>query len=349
EARASSDPLSGFFVCRRRVVDGIEFRPVGFKILLELLVCVPHLKVADVAVRQERRAAGDSKASLRQGLLYAGHLRSLFVDVPGSARRWKFALVGASGLAIFLPLLWAFAVPGGFPPLLAFLPAFALSLAWNGVLNWRWTFADQRAELVGARRYADLAVLSGCLVFGVFALLVTAVHVPVLAAGAAAAAAGMTSNAVLNRRSVAERPSVWAGIATDQAVQAILSRLASLVGAGRAFILPAGALRAPGVPAGVLQHVTLTRHPLLLTEAPSHRAQRRSNIDATSLLLLPVVDGDRVAAVVVCERQAPRGFDPAALDAATRLIADLLPLLAESEAHPEPRQHRTQPEPRPAR
>ena len=38
EARQSSDPLSGYFLCRRSLIDGIEFRPVGFKILLELLV-----------------------------------------------------------------------------------------------------------------------------------------------------------------------------------------------------------------------------------------------------------------------------------------------------------------------
>ena len=42
EARRSTDPLAGFFLCRRALVDGIEFRPVGFKILLELLVCVPR-------------------------------------------------------------------------------------------------------------------------------------------------------------------------------------------------------------------------------------------------------------------------------------------------------------------
>jgi len=52
EARQSSDPLSGYFFCRRALIDGIEFRPVGFKILLELLVCVPDLRVVDVPVTQ---------------------------------------------------------------------------------------------------------------------------------------------------------------------------------------------------------------------------------------------------------------------------------------------------------
>ena len=105
EARQSSDPLSGFFLCRRALIDGIEFRPVGFKILLELLVCVPDLRVVDVPVTQATRAEGVSKATARQGLLYLRHLRSLFFDVPGSARVWKFGLVGLSGLCVFLPVL----------------------------------------------------------------------------------------------------------------------------------------------------------------------------------------------------------------------------------------------------
>src|SRR5579862_337800 len=70
EARQSSDPLSGYFLCRRSLIDGIEFRPVGFKILLELLVCVPELRVVDVPMTQSARSAGESKATARQGLLY---------------------------------------------------------------------------------------------------------------------------------------------------------------------------------------------------------------------------------------------------------------------------------------
>jgi dolichol-phosphate mannosyltransferase len=340
EARLSTDPLAGFFLCRRSLVDGIEFRPVGFKILLELLVCVPGLRVTDVPVRQDRRAGGASKAGLRQGLLYLGHLRSLFLDVPGSARRWKFGIVGMSGLAIFLPLLWALAVPGRLNPLLAFVPAFALSVAWNGVLNWRWTFADQRAGHEGPRRYVDWALLSGALMFAVFALLIVEWHLQVIVAGACAAVVAMLSNAVFNRGAVEERPSVWARVAVDHGVQATLRRLASDIGADRAFVLPPGAEGVPGVPSGLLAHVTRHRRPLLLTEAPSHRAQRRTNIEATSRLLLPVVDGTRVAGVVVCERVAPKGFDSNDLDVATRAVADLVPMLGDADAAPSRAQRR---------
>jgi len=157
EARQSSDPLSGFFLCRRALIDGIEFRPVGFKILLELLVCMPELRVVDVPMPQAARSTGESKATARQGLLYLRHLLSLFFEVPGSARVWKFGLVGLSGLCVFLPILAIMTGVVGLHPLLAFVPAFGLSAAWNTAMNWRLTFGDQRRGGRGSRHYLAAA------------------------------------------------------------------------------------------------------------------------------------------------------------------------------------------------
>ena len=333
EARRTTDPLSGFFLCRRTLIDGIEFRPVGFKILLELLVCVPGLRVVDVPVTQHRREHGSSKAEMRQGLLYLGHLRSLFLDVPGSARRWKFALVGMSGVAVFVPVLWALSGPGRVQPLVAFVPAFLVSAVWNYRLNWRWTFADQRRQGGAPRHYLDFALLTGVIMFGAFAGL-TAAGVAVAFAGLGAAVVGMVANGFINAESVRRRPSAWAKIAVDHGVQASLARLADAVGADRAFVLPPLG-DAAGWPAGVMAHAVTSRHPLLITEAPSHRVQRRSNIETSSRLVIPVVDAESVVAVVVCERSAPRGFAPADLETATQAVSDLVPPLAAAVRSPD--------------
>ena len=326
EARLSTDPLSGFFLCRRALIDGIEFRPVGFKILLELLVCVPALRVVDVPVTQAERQHGASKAGLRQGLLYLGHLRSLFMEVPGSARRWKFALVGLSGVAVLVPAAWALSGPGGVNPLVAFLPAFALSAAWNGALNWRWTFADQHRQGGAPRHYIDFAVLTGVLMFGLFAGLIS-LNFKVVPAALAAAALAMGVNGIANNESVRRRPSAWARIAVDRGVQASLASLAERLGADRAYVLPPRA-DVPGLPGGIMAHAVGSKRPLLLSEAPSYRAQRRRNIEGLSRLIVPVVDGDTVVAVVICERAAPRGFAPAALELATQAVSDLVDPLA---------------------
>ncbi len=341
EARQSSDPLSGFFLCRRALIDGIEFRPVGFKILLELLVCVPELRVVDVPMTMAPRNTGDSKATVRQGLLYLRHLWSLFFDVPGSARVWKFGLVGLSGLCVFLPVLAVMIGVLGVTPLLAFVPAFALSAVWNTAMNWRLTFGDQRRGGHGPRHYLEFALLSGCVMFGVFALLIEA-KIASVVAGLAAAVVAMVINGLVNRALIHRSPTVWAAIAIDQGVQGGLTRLAADVDADRAYVLPARADASSGLPAGLLAHVIAYKRPVLITEAASHRAQRRTNIETASRMLLPVVRDDVVLAVVVCERFAPGGFDPAALETATVAVEAIEPALIAAAAE-QPQRHEVAP------
>jgi dolichol-phosphate mannosyltransferase len=327
EARASTDPLSGFFLCRRGVIDGIEFRPVGFKILLELLVCVPWLRVRDVPLDFAARTEGSSKASARQGLLFLGHIRSLVFEVQGSARPWKFGLVGLSGLAILLPLIAALTGPAGIPPLPAFLLAYPPSLVWNTVLNRTWTFADQRHGLgEGTARYLERAFWSGAAMFAVYAVLLRLGLPPVVAAGGGAVAA-MFFNGVANQGAVRRRPRLWSEVALSQGVQAALSHLAAELGAQRSYLLPPSGPNPATVPVGTLERVVEQRRGTLFTEAAGHRAQRRSNIEVASTLLVPVVDGDGVSAVLVCERRNPHPFGADQLDAAmtaARAISGLL-------------------------
>jgi dolichol-phosphate mannosyltransferase len=72
-----SDPMSGFFLVRRAAVAVEALRPTGFKILLEILVRTPGLRRTEVAYEFAPRHAGDSKASLREGVVYLRHLARL--------------------------------------------------------------------------------------------------------------------------------------------------------------------------------------------------------------------------------------------------------------------------------
>ena len=75
--RGVSDPMSGFFLVRRTVVDAEALRPTGFKILLEILVRTPGLRRAEVGYEFGSRFGGDSKASLKEGMVYLRHLARL--------------------------------------------------------------------------------------------------------------------------------------------------------------------------------------------------------------------------------------------------------------------------------
>lgn len=76
-ARRTSDPLSGFFAFRRRILAGTTLQPVGFKILLEVLVRSDARCVVDVPFTFDRRTRAASKASALEGLRFLRHLLRL--------------------------------------------------------------------------------------------------------------------------------------------------------------------------------------------------------------------------------------------------------------------------------
>jgi dolichol-phosphate mannosyltransferase len=59
-----SDPLSGYFVVRRRCVEKIPFRQTGFKLLLEILARGRVRRVAEIPFAFGRRGGGRSKAGV---------------------------------------------------------------------------------------------------------------------------------------------------------------------------------------------------------------------------------------------------------------------------------------------
>jgi putative flippase GtrA len=115
-----SDPMSGFFAVRRAAItlDGMD--PIGFKILMEILVRHPRLRMAEVPFSMEPRHSGESKASLLEGVKFGRHLLRLRMgllvrqatrSVRSSPAGWltralAFGLVGLSGLVVNTAVLW---------------------------------------------------------------------------------------------------------------------------------------------------------------------------------------------------------------------------------------------------
>lgn len=64
------DPLSGFFLVRRRCLEGLQLERHGFKLLLEILVRGNIRSVAEVPFIFGTRHGGESKAGLGTGLHY---------------------------------------------------------------------------------------------------------------------------------------------------------------------------------------------------------------------------------------------------------------------------------------
>ncbi|MGA8207539.1 MAG: glycosyltransferase family 2 protein [Candidatus Dormiibacterota bacterium] len=334
EARASSDPLAGFFLSRSVLLRGLEFRPVGFKILLELLVCSPHPVVVDVPLQFKARAAGESKASAAQGMLFLRHVWSLVWDVPGSARTWKFAAVGITGLGLFLLLLELGGVALGWPALAAWAVAFVLSGLWNFGWNLRLTFADLRRERYPLmRRYVSSALTAGGAQLVVF-LGLLGTSLPLVLDGLVAAVLGMAVNATLNWQ-LARRhrhPSLQP-IGVD-------GFLAQLARAGRAqltVMLDAQGqqVAVAGQPAAEVSKLLTSLAerareggvPVLWVEPPSSRPQARTNVELDSVMALPLELPSLAGFTVALQRRARSAFSAADLEATMRQLERLRPRL----------------------
>lgn len=81
QARALSDPMSGFFAVRADVVQGMldQLDPCGYKILLELLARCPVDSVHEAGYTFEPREHGASNLGPREYAQYVEHLARLVV------------------------------------------------------------------------------------------------------------------------------------------------------------------------------------------------------------------------------------------------------------------------------
>jgi len=145
-----SDPMGGLFVFRAAAIDLNRLNPVGFKILLEILVRHPAARTAEFAYEMASRHAGESKASLREGVAFLRHLlrlrrgtllRQLRQRPVTPSERFRqavrmvaFGAVGLSGMAVNTAALWLFYQMLGLHHLLGAALATQLSTAWNFAL-----------------------------------------------------------------------------------------------------------------------------------------------------------------------------------------------------------------------
>ena len=139
--RRVTDPLTGFFLTRKAALQADELQPDGFKILLEILVSHPHLKVAEVPIHFGYRNAGESKASVRETIkFFRGLLR---LRLSGQQNFLRFLLVGLSGLLVNSLVLAAFTELTALHYLLAAVLATQASTLWNFGWTERWVFGQR--------------------------------------------------------------------------------------------------------------------------------------------------------------------------------------------------------------
>lgn len=91
--RSISDPTSGLFMFRKETIDGADLRPIGWKIMVEVLAMSTYHTVVEIPYAFQQRTAGESKLDTKVTIQYLQQcfdLRKRAVKNPGViVERWS--------------------------------------------------------------------------------------------------------------------------------------------------------------------------------------------------------------------------------------------------------------------
>ena len=135
-----SDPTSGFMAIRKSAIDGIDLDPLGWKIVLEVIVKTDP-RILEVPIIFTDRKEGESKLGFKAQVDYIRHLWRLYCyKFPAIFQFVKFCLVGISGLFIDTAVLVSLVDLLSFDPRFAAIFAFIAAVSWNYIFDRTWTF-----------------------------------------------------------------------------------------------------------------------------------------------------------------------------------------------------------------
>ncbi len=151
----TSDPMSGFFVFNRKIIKGIKFDAIGFKMLLEILVKTGEANVKEIPYTFTDRKFGSSKVDLTTSVDYVRSVWRLYrygklitkqekrSSVRFLSKAGRFFTVGASGLVVnyLISLLFVAGITD-FWYIHANIIGIIASVTSNFILNKVWTFED---------------------------------------------------------------------------------------------------------------------------------------------------------------------------------------------------------------
>ncbi len=153
-----SDPMSGFFMLRRDVLERLapDLSTQGFKLLLDIVATAgSDLRVAELPYEFRQRLRGESKLDARVAFDFVGLVLAKATNDVVSLRFVFFGAVGLLGIMVHFVVLGlaidVIGLPFGWAQTVATLTA----IASNFVFNNAFTYRDQR--LVGRRFFTGLA------------------------------------------------------------------------------------------------------------------------------------------------------------------------------------------------
>jgi dolichol-phosphate mannosyltransferase len=163
---ALSDPMSGFFMLRREVIERLapKLSTQGFKLLLDIVVTARGtLRIAELPFQFRARQRGESKLDARVAFDFIGLVLAKATGDVVSLRFVFFSAVGLLGIMVHFAVLAAAIDWIGLHFAWAQTVATLLAIASNFVLNNAFTYRDQRlvgrAFLTGLARFYVVSII----------------------------------------------------------------------------------------------------------------------------------------------------------------------------------------------
>ncbi|KXA88823.1 hypothetical protein AKJ57_06275 [candidate division MSBL1 archaeon SCGC-AAA259A05] len=166
------DIQSGFFAFKKDIVGCTDLNPIGYKILLEILIQADYDEVSEVGYKFGERSSGKSKLGVESILDYLRHLWSLSKRTGEISRFFKFCVAGAVGTVLNLVVTFMLTTSGLFYFFSGAI-GIEIGLLSNFFVNKAWAFRDRKIsghELVGRALFRDHVVRSGGILLNLFVL-----------------------------------------------------------------------------------------------------------------------------------------------------------------------------------
>ena len=148
--KAVRDPMSGYFLIKRTVIESVDLKPKGYKILLEVLARGKYQTVTEVPYIFDERKEGGSKLGPRQYSEFLAHINKLAAETGQIGRFLRFCTVGLSGVFVNEGALKFFTEVSGLYYVYSSILAVEIAIISNFLFNEFWTFRDrsnQRPEM----------------------------------------------------------------------------------------------------------------------------------------------------------------------------------------------------------
>ncbi|MBF0277992.1 MAG: glycosyltransferase family 2 protein [SAR324 cluster bacterium] len=141
-----TDPLSGFFMLKHSLIHKIapKLYTEGFKILLDILLKSPDLKIKEIPFEFGVRLHGASKLSTKVIFDFIDLLISQTFLARFSLQFIHYSIIGVSGVAVHFLVLYLLYIQWQWFYPLSLMIAIEIALISNYIWNNQWTFAKQR-------------------------------------------------------------------------------------------------------------------------------------------------------------------------------------------------------------